>query len=708
MIASWSADDDRLRSLNGTEGTQARYLGARDGETEPVSRHTMVRITSITLIILVSGTLIDGALAFGFALNAELLVGCTALGVIHHWLRSKCIRRSGCGPAARGRRWLVPSAALIMTALVTLVAPATVVRLLAGGQDNGGWLYVTAQLTSGGPVWSGYGGPMTLVLSVFTGLSRVIAVLTGGALESMLVPLLAVALATALTVVVVLLLVIRTFGDFGGSYRTAATTLILAVYAAAFLDFGHLSALLVFLVVAGVIVVYPAAVPDEQNALIWVAVLAMGLWLPLRPLLILGIPIALLHSWSLRRDSLATKGLLVIDGVALVPPVVLSLRSLLVHVEATPTFAVSLPAVSLSGLVDGAANLLARSGGTHSLPLWAASSVLLLLLGGARRSVSARTPVFGLVVLLLVWAFSLRLVDQAANGGSAYGSQKLLLLVSPIALLWLFRSTASGRLLFATALTVGVAPIAWSIADEHLSVDSQPLTASNDTWIDRLENDIRQPVGTFAVGCVTDLTWEVFDNPVPDDINVSSAYTCTRFLGSLAAGNDLPNDLLEFNVGEVSWREAVQRLPRSPIQLRHVMVLDGDRTAYRTTRLLDFAAESAGIRELELRLSGEAPDLSSQTSAPHSIDVINYEEGVITGWVGPQVASIVVVSEGTHPQVRASIPLAPRPDVEELLGPRGLASGFSVSIGKALPLDSCVYFISRDGESFPANGPYSC
>lgn len=675
---------------------------------ESVRRCTMGRITSITLIILVSGTLIDGAFALGFAANVELLVGCTALGAAHHWLRSKCIRRSVSGPAALGRQWLGGSVAIIVTALVTLLSPAVVVRLLAGGQDNGGWIYVAAQLTSGGPVWSGYGGPMTLVLTIFTGVARSMVVLTGGSPDSMLVPLLAIALVTALIVVVVLSLAIRSFAAFDGRSRAFASALVLGISTVAFLDFGHVSALLVFLVFARVIMVHPVESRHEQNALIWVAVLAMGLWLPFRPLLIPGVAIACLHSWSLRRDSIATKGLLIVDGVTLVPPVLLSMRSLLVHVEATPTFAMSIPAVSLSGLVDGAADLLARSGGTHSLPLWAASSAAALVLFGARHSSDARTPAFGLVVLLLVWAFSLRLVDQLVNGGSAYGSQKLLLLVTPIALLWLLQSAASGRIVLITALIVGVVPVAWSIVDEHLSERSRSLVASRDTWIERLAVDIGQPVGNFAVGCVTDPTWGIFDDPVPDDIDVNSAYTCTRFLGSFAAGDDLPNELLKFNVGEVSWGETVQQLPSSAIQLRDVIVLDGDRTAYRTTRLLDYVAESAGLRELGIRLTDEAPDLSAQTSAPHSIDGVNFEEGTITGWVGPQVASIVVVSEGRYPQSRESITLTPRPDVEELLGPRALASGFSMTIGEALPMNSCVYLIGRDGEPFLTNGPYSC
>jgi len=67
-----------------------------------------------------------------------------------------------------------------------------------------------------------------------------------------------------------------------------------------------------------------------------------------------------------------------------------------------------------------------------------------------------------------------------------------------------------------------------------------------------------------------------------------------------------------------------------------------------------------------------------------------------------------VVSEGRYPQSRESITLTPRPDVEELLGPRALASGFSMTIGEALPMNSCVYLIGRDGEPFLTNGPYSC
>jgi len=436
--------------------------------------------------------------------------------------------------------------------------------------------------------------------------------------------------------------------------------------------------------------------------------LALGLWLPLRPLLIPGIAIALAHSWTLRRQLVATKGLVVIDLMTVLPPVLLSLRSLVVHVEATPTFATSLPAVSLSGLVDGVANLLARSGGTHTVPLAAAGLVALIAFLEARLRRAMRTPIFGFVALLLTWAFTFRLVDQIVNGGSAYGSQKLLLLASPIALLWILRYADPGRVLVSCAVAVVLVPVVWSIIEENRPSGAEPPIVEGNTWVDALASDIGQPVGQLPVGCVTDPTWEAFDDPVADDVAVNSAYTCTRILGSLAARSDLPNELLEFNVGEATWRDTVRLVPQSQFQSSDIVVLNGDRAPYRVLRLLDLVAESAGIRELEVQVEGEAPKFAATTSLSHSIDLIDYDGGLIAGWVGPEVASLVVVSEIQSPQPPQSVPLTPRRDVEELLGSRGLASGFRVSMGEALTADSCLYLIGRDGESSGVNGAFSC
>lgn len=668
----------------------------------------MGRITSITLIILVSGTLIDGALALGFAINVELLTACTALGSAQLWLRSRCIRSGATERAQSARASLGVGAAILLAALVTLVTPATIIRLLAGGQDNGGWLYVSSQLTAGGPVWSGYGGPLTLVLSAATGLARLIVVAIGGTSESALIPLLALSIVTAFTIGVALLLAIQMLSPSRARFPAAGAVLVLTTSVLAFLDYGHLSALLVFLALAGALILFPSSTRSEQSALLWIAALAMGLWLPLRPLLIPGIAIALWHSWTLRRRHMATKGLVVIDVMTVLPPVLLSLRSLVVHVEATPTFATSLPAVSLSGLVDGVADLLARSGGTHTVPLAAAGLVALIAFHEARLRGAMRTPVFGFVALLLAWAFTFRLVDQIVNGGSAYGSQKLLLLASPIALLWLIRYADPGRLLVSCAVAVVLIPVVWSIIEENRPSEAQQQIVRGNTWIDALASDIGQPVGKLPVGCVTDPTWEAFDDPVADDVAVNSAYTCTRFLGSLAARSDLPNELLEFNVGEVTWRDTVRLLPQSQFQSSDIIILNGDRSPYRVLRLLDLVAESAGIRELEVQVAGEAPNLGAPTSLSHSIDLIDYDGGFIAGWVGPEVASLVVVSEIRSPQPPHSVPLTPRRDVEELLGPRGLPSGFRVSMGEALTSDSCLYLIGRDGEPSGVTGAFSC
>ena len=651
-----------------------------------------------------TGVLVEAGVLLGLAVNFELLVSCGLLAVAYVWFRQLAsghsLRSGGKPPSIP---WRVATVAATATLLLLLTVPARIVRLLAAGPDNGAWLFVSSQFADQRPVWSGHGGPMTVAIAFATGVGRLFAVLVRASASSVIVPLGAVSFLTALSLVAALTLSRRSASGLASDLAVRAALLCGAVL---FLDFGHLSAWLVLLLLATCIVGYRSADPQEQIVLLWIAVLSLVLWLPVKPLAGLGAFGVLVLLVRTRRTRGLTRGLVVIDAMVIIPPLLISLRWLGSIVNATGGFATGLFSISLGGLLRGAADYLDRSGGTHSFPVLVSLAIFAVVALLARRS--SPNPSGLIVLVVLVWALGLRLLDEIANGGSGYGSQKLLLLVTLVALISIAVSDArTPKLTYAASAMVVIAST-MSVVNFHATPDQSTADWLGESWEGVVTDGLRGELSALPKACLTDATWDRFDDPIADDLSVRSAYTCTRFLGSLAARDDLPNDLLEFNAGHESWGWVASRVSASSFLRDEVLVLDSSREPYRRTRLIDFVAQSASVPEMSVLTMSRIPDAVSEDPPPHSIDVVDTQDGVVSGWASSSIFALVLVSEELGDAPLASTRRLPRPDVERVLGPRELASGFRVEVELPEVEIVCFLVMDVDGRPFRAMPPFGC
>lgn len=654
---------------------------------------------------LVTGILVEGAVLIGLAVNFELLVIAASLAAGHQWLRRVTVM-GDLPHQERGVRgaFALPAIGILLTGVLLLTAPGHVLRLLASGTDNAAWLFVSAQFASQEPIWSGHGGSMTVALAFATGVGRLVAVAVGGSSSSVVVPIAAVTFLTlcALGASVPLVRKVR-----GQTLAALALVVTLGAGSLALLDFGHLSALLVVLLVAVCVVGFERVDHWEQITLLWVAVLALTLWFPVKPLAFFGSLAVLVFMNKVRRTHGLRRGLLVIDAMVIVPPLMLAVRFLLTTITPVGAAASGLITVSFRGVFDGVAQYLARTGGTHSVPLFSTVAVLALACWVARRErCDVRPPTIGLLALA-GWAVTLRLIDQIANGQSGYGSQKLILVVTVLLVVWI---VVNSRRAIPVGLSVLILVVSLAISAFriHFSTDT-PLSAPDSaSWMTVLENDLSDELTALPKGCVTDPDWGQFDDPVADDRAVWSSFTCTRFLGSLAGRLDLPRDLLEFNVGHETWGWLVDRATKSPFLLDEVLVLDATRVPYRSPRLIDYVAETASVRTLAVETRSTQPDVVGSDPPIHSIDEVDVSRGMLTGWAGSTVDSLVLVSSDFSDGTLTSVSLSPRPDVELAFGVRELASGVRVDFPVPASGSLCVLVRDSGGNYHLANSPGAC
>ena len=662
------------------------------------------RSSNVLLAWLVTGVLLEAGVLLGLAVNLELLVSCSLLSVAYLWFRqvaSGHSLRSGAMPPSIPWKVAVISAAT--TLLLLLTAPARIVRFLAAGPDNGAWLFVASQFADQRPVWSGHGGPMTVALALATGVGRLFAVFVRASSSSVIVPIGAVSFLTALSLVAALMLSRR---SARGLASDLAVRVALVCGAVLLLDFGHLSAWFVLLLTVTCIVGYRSADPQEQIALLWVAVLSLLLWLPVKPLAGLGALGVLVLMVRTRRTRGLSRGLLIIDAVAIIPALLISLRSLTSYITSNGGLATGLVSISVGELLRGAAEFLDRSGGTHSFPLLISLAVFVVVALFIRRSRPDAPELIGLT--LIVWALALRAVDEVANGGSGYGSQKLLLLATLVTLVLIAVSEARTPKLTYVASVMVVLASTMSVVNFHATPDQSSADWRGESWEGVATDGLRGELSALPKACLTDVTWDRFDDPIADDLSVRSAYTCTRFLGSLAARDDLPNELLEFNVGHESWGWVASRVSESSFLRDEVLVLNSSRVPYRRTRLIDFVAESASVPEMSVLTMSQTPDAVSEDAPPHSIDVVDRQSGIVSGWASRSISALVVVSEELGESPLASTRRLPRPDVERVLGPRELAVGFRVKVGLPEAEAVCFLVMDVDGRLFRAMAPFGC
>lgn len=660
--------------------------------------------TNVLLAWLVTGVLVEAGLVFGLAVNFQLVVSCALLSIVHLLLRQSA---RGCQLKSDGRREWLPLwgtlFAAAVSALALITVPRGVVHVLASGPDNGSWLFVSSQFADQRPIWSGHGGPMTVAIAFATGVGRLAALLVGASPSSVIVPIGAVSFLTVLSVVGAILLCCRS--AHGSASRFAMTA---AVFCGAvlFLDFGHLSAWFVLLLLTTFFVQYPTAVSEGRIALLWIAVLSFLLWLPLKPLSALGALGVLGLMVGKRRALGISRGLVVIDAMVIIPALLISSQSLLAHVTAFGGFATGLFSISAGGLLRGAADYLDLSGGTHSLSLLVSLVVFALVALGVRRSKPSAPAAIALG--LLAWALGLRLLDEVVNGGSGYGSQKLLLLVTLVALVSISASDARIPKLTSLASVAVLVGSTISVVNFHSAADSATVHWQGDSWEGVVEDGLKDELGALPKACLTDATWDRFDSPVTDDLSVRSAYTCTRFLGSMAGRGDLPNDLLEFNVGHESWGWVASRVSASSFLRDDVLVLDSSREPYRRTRLIDFVSESASLPEMAVLTMSRIPDAVLEAAPPHSIDDVDLQNGVVKGWASRSISALVMVSEQLGNSSLPAVRRSPRPDVELVLGPRELASGFVVDVAGEKLSSSCFLVMDVEGRVFRAVRPFGC
>lgn len=654
---------------------------------------------------LVTGILVEGAVLIGLAINFEVLVVASSLAVAHQWLRRVTV--AGEFPhEERGMRgaFTLMVFGILSTAVLLLAAPRLVLRVLASGTDNAAWIFVSSQFALQEPIWSGHGGAMTVVLAISSGVGRLVAGGVGASSSSGIVPVGAVSFLTACTLGAGVLLV----RSVRGRTRTAvALGLTIGCGTLIFLDFGHLSALLVVILVAWCVVDFESVGEWEQVTLLWVAVLALTLWFPVKPLAFFGSLAVLVFMNKVRCAHGLRRGLVVIDAMVIIPPLMLAMRFLVATITPVGAAASGLITVSFRGIFDGVAQYLARTGGTHSVPLYSTVAVLALACWVARRECGeVRPPTIGLLALA-GWAVALRLIDQIANGQSGYGSQKLFLVVTVLLVVWI---VVNSRRAIPVGLSVLILVVSLAISAFriHFSTDT-PLSAPDSaSWMTVLESKLSDELTDLPKACVTDPTWDRFDDPVADDRAVWSSFACTRFLGSLAGRPDLPRDLLEFNVGHETWGWLVDRATESPFLLDEVLVLDATRVPYRSPRLIDYVAETASVRTLAVETRSTQPDVVDSDPPIHSIDEVDVSRGMLTGWVGSTVDSLVLVSSDFSDGTLTSVSLSPRPDVELAYGVRELASGVRFDFPVPASGSLCVLVRDSGGNYHLANSLGAC
>jgi hypothetical protein len=125
-------------------------------------------------------------------------------------------------------------------------------------------------------------------------------------------------------------------------------------------------------------------------------------------------------------------------------------------------------------------------------------------------------------------------------------------------------------------------------------------------------------------------------------------------------------------------------------------------------RLIDFVAQSASVPEMSVLTMSRIPDAVSDDPPPHSIDVVDTQDGVVSGWASSSIAALVLVSEELGDAPLASTRRLPRPDVERVLGPRELASGFRVEVELPEVEIVCFLVMDVDGRPFRAMPPFGC
>lgn len=653
------------------------------------------------LTLLLAGVLLDAGLAFGVQINFWSLLVAMSISAAYSLFR--CARHgarhsSKFGTACPSRTarnvFVVILLPAILTGALVWITPSGVITALSSGTDNAAWLFVASQFGSQQEIWPGHGGPMTVLIALSTGVGRLVAVPLSANMTSAAV---AVSAVTFLTLSSIVGSVVLTRAIGGNRRTTTAFGGVLAVGLLLLSDFGHLSAWLVIVAVTTSLALHDRADDREKLTLLWIAALSLTLWFPVEPLALACSLGTLIWGLKIGRQERAFRRVVLLDAVVMVVPLAVSLRSFALHISSVGAFASGFSALSLPDLVVGAAEYLARPGGTHSLgwilPLGVA------VLGGVTlwKSPRARTAPSGVVLVLCLWAVGMWCIDMYVNAQSGYGSQKLILVATIVCSAWITTSARESRLMVTLAVTLPLVAALLSMARTHMPDGEEVVPRGDTSWVQLAASHLRADTSTLPRACLTDPSWQMFDDPVADDRDQWSAFTCTRFLGSLAAMDDLPNDILRFNAGLETWRWVATRANSNPFLQSDVAILGDDGVPYRTPRLIDYIAETSSLRKLSVETRSEVSEVVLDDELPHSIDVVDSRTGIIEGWAGSRVASVVIVSDGLPTAVPDVAPRFPRSDVELVVGVRELASGFSTQVSLAESAPVCILLRGIDG-----------
>ena len=664
------------------------------------------------MAVLVSGNLLDAALSLGvqvdfWSLTAAMTVAVAYLALrlaLHNAKWTFGTSNAEGGPAKRHLLALLILPVLVAGGLVSL-APTATLKVLSTGTDNAAWLFVSSQFATQQSVWPGHGGAMTVLIALGTGVGRLVAGLSGTETTSASVAL------TAIT-----FLWLASIGLAGLVARVARrnrrslASLVGAFFVGLVLlvDYGHLSAWLVVVLAVASIALYERADRHDQTLLLWIGSLSLTVWLPVKPMALICVIGVLILTVKSRRSRSTPSAVLLLDAAVIFVPLALSARTLANHVVSVGAFASSFPSLWIKDLLNGAAEYLAMPGGTHAFPVLIAVGVFALV--GLTLWNSPRTrnaPTLGLLVVC-AWTVGLVVIDLFANGGTGYGSQKLLLVTMIVCAGWLAVSPTVSGFGLATVAVLLSAGMTISLVRTHVLDGQDAAPRGEDSWVETVVPHLDSGGAALPVACLTDPTWEKFDDPVADDHAWWSSFTCTRFVGSLAGRDDLPNEILRFNTGLETWRQVATRAGENPFLLDQVLILDQRGRPYRITRLLDYVAETASLRALAVEARSQVVEAVSNAPLPHSIDLIDTKAGVIGGWVGSTVSSIVVISNGLSESAVDLVPRFPRADVELTLGARELASGFQVRVAVNERASVCVLLRGLDGRLHLSNRQDSC
>lgn len=599
-------------------------------------------------------------------------------------------------------------------------------------EDNSSWIALGTYSSLSGVPSGKFGYQLSILHSIPHAIASLAGEIAGVGAESWGASVAAVTIGYIFMVALVPFLVVPTFQLI--FERTES--LILGVLASSFFLFfllgfvrevrnlGHYSAgvAVLLLVAAANLLVQPSGNENVEDfgdvEHVFTFALVLNLWFPLQPLSFIIALYALVRVWN-SRSALGKKRFAFAIQLLFLPApfIVIFFRRYLWSFLPT------------RGAGSGVQGLLSLPGATYEtygtlLLITFIFLTLALWVSRGRLGLSLRV---GLIVL--TYGLVVRFADAAASIGFDYGSTKLFWILIPALCILFFNSFALGSVTVDTELRrAGLLAAVFGsllllinsvtfyssvrsfhpflpVGDSSRFIESEELLEtehSTATWDQYGGVAVELSPPELPTICVAS------DGARPEPQWGFEPYRCTRKLAeaSLTQGIQRESegqsiDVLfrRFALLKASLTETIMGAVNSGNDLsRDVLILDRDGQPLRTERAIDYLTQVARYERLtvEFELSLEASEsLRASSEILGNVDVVDPGAGRISGWVDPDVQSLVVVTRREGEAVM--VDRTPRPDVAELLGAHRLYSGVEIYSPAIDENVRCIYARTKTG-----------